>query len=379
MKETAFTTAGSSQSVGQPGWWKSLIGRIISYIIFVAWTLITVLPLFWMFYSSFKSNDELTRKIFAMPHDLLDNKNDEYVVIPPQLNVIPDYDTEKDTRERLIIESATISPGRRLLVHFLVKEDLPPEVASLKSGDTLTVSQLPFPMRVKISWRTIWFNYRSSFTRGGLALKFLNSVLYAGVSTFFIIMFSLMIGFALSKMPFRKLSVFIMGLIGLGYLISNNSVIIPLFLMLSATNLTDTHLGIILVYTAFGIPLAVMLITQFMRGLPDSVVESATMDGASTLRVLVSIIAPMSAPVIITVSIISALGIWNEFLLVLVLASSEFTKSLPVGVYSFSSLTSTQLGWQLAALVMATLPAMLIYFSFQRRLAEGVVGGAIKE
>jgi raffinose/stachyose/melibiose transport system permease protein len=107
-------------------------------------------------------------------------------------------------------------------------------------------------------------------------------------------------------------------------------------------------------------------------------VESARIDGAGTFRILTSIIAPMATPVIVTVSIITALGIWNEFMLVLVLASSEFTKSLPVGVYSFSSLTSTQLGWQLAALVVATAPVMIVYFIFQKRLAEGVVGGAIK-
>ena len=187
-----------------------------------------------------------------------------------------------------------------------------------------------------------------------------------------------MIGFALSKMQFKKLSIFFLSLIGLGYLISIQSVIIPLFLMLTSVNLTDTHLGIILVYTAFGLPLAVLLITQFIRGLPDSLIESAYMDGASVFRTFGSIIVPMSTPVIITVSIISALGIWNEFLLVLVLASSEFTKSLPVGVYSFTSLMGTQLGWQLAALVIATVPAMAVYLAFNRRLTQGVVTGALK-
>jgi len=91
-----------------------------------------------------------------------------------------------------------------------------------------------------------------------------------------------------------------------------------------------------------------------------------------------SIILPISVPVITTVAIITALGIWNEFLLVLVIASSELTKSLPVGVFSFSSLQSTQLGWQLAALVIAVLPVMLVYFIFNKRLTQGVVAGAIK-
>ncbi len=357
---------------------KTTLGKTISYIVFISWALITILPLVWMLYSSLKSNEELTRDIYALPHDLIFNYDDEYIVIEPSLNLIYPYDPDTDTRERLIIESTTISPTRRLMVHFLLKEQLPPEIAQLEAGDTLRLSQLPSSIRRRISWKTFWFNYTSAFNRGGLAFKFVNSIIYATVSTFFIVLFGTMIGFALSKMPFKKLSAAVTALIGLGYLISINSVIIPLFLMLSAVHLTDTHLGIILVYTAFGLPLSVLLSTQFIRGLPNSLIESAYIDGASTLRTFISIILPMTTPVIITIGIISALGIWNEFLLVLVLASSEFTKSLPVGVYSFSSLTSTQLGWQLAALVLATAPAMAVYFAFQRRLTEGVVGGAIK-
>lgn len=357
---------------------RSLAASFLSYAVFVAWTLITIVPLFWMGYSSFKSNEELTRDIYSWPKDLLDNMDDEYVVIPRSLNVVPDYDEEKDPRERLIIESTTIAPTRRLLVHFLVKEDLPADLAALEPGDRLRVSQLPAKMRSRIHWSTVWFNYRSAFARGGLLGKFANSVLYASASTFFIVLFGLMLGFAISKMAFRKASAVIGALIGAGYLISINSVIIPLFLMLSSVKLTDTHLGVVLVYTAFGLPMSAMLSSQFIRGLPDSLIESAFIDGAGYWRMFVSIVVPMSVPVITTVAIINALGIWNEFLLVLVLASSELTKSLPVGVYSFSSLQSTQLGWQLAALVIAVLPAMIVYFAFHRKLTQGVVAGAVK-
>ncbi len=357
---------------------KRILSKTIAYIIFISWTLITILPLFWMSYSSFKSNEELTRNIYAFPYELFHNADDVYEIIAPQLNVTPDYDEEEDPRERMIIESTSISPGRRLMVHFLVKEDLPQEIQNRKVGDTLTLSELPKQMSREISRKTMLFNYTSAIKRGGLAQKFINSLIYAGVSTFLINALALMVAFALSKMQFKKLSLIVGGLIGFGYLLSVNSVIIPLFLMLSKMGLTDTHIGIILVYTAFGLPLAVLLDTQFIRGIPDSLVESARIDGATTWRVIVSIIVPMAIPVTVTVSIITALGIWNEFLLVLVLASSEFTKSLPVGVYSFSSLTSTQLGWQLAALMVATAPAMIVYFIFQKRLTEGVVGGAIK-
>lgn len=357
---------------------KRTLGKIVSYVIFISWTLITVIPLIWMGYSSFKSNEELVRDIYALPHDLFDNLDDEYLVIPRSLNVVLNYDPDVDTRERLIIESTTIAPTRRLMVHFLIKEDLPADIAALKPGDKLRVSQLPAAIRWRIHWDTIWFNYAASFTRGGLGAKFINSVIYATSATFFIVLFGLMIGFALAKMAYPKLSLIIGGLIGLGYLISINSVIIPLFLMLTSIKLTDTHLGVILVYTAFGLPMSVMLSTQFIRGLPDSLIESAYMDGATIFRMFIGIIVPMTTPVVVTIAIMNILGIWNEFLLVLVIASSEFTKSLPVGVFSFSSLQSTQLGWQLAALVIAVLPAMLVYFLFSKRLMSGVVGGAIK-
>ena len=356
----------------------AVVGRVISYVVFISWVLITVLPLIWLGYSSLKSNEELTLDIFALPHDLFDNTYDEYEVIAPQLNVIPDWDTEKDPRERIILESTSINPGRRLMIFFIIKEDMPPEIQALQPGDRITLNQLPVNERRRISRNTMWFNYESAIVRGGLGPKFINSILYAGVSTFLIIMLGLMVGFATSKFQYKKASAVILAVIGFGYLISQHQLIIPLFLMFSKLGLTDTRIGMILAYTAFGLPVSAILSSQYMRGLPSSLIESAKIDGASTFRTFMSIMVPMCKPVMVTVGILSALGIWNEFLMVLVLASTEATKSLPVGVFSFSSLTGTQLGWQLAALVIATLPTMIIYFVFQKQLTKGVVGGAIK-
>lgn len=355
------------------------VGRVVSYVVFISWTLITIVPLIWMTYSSLKSNEELTRDIYALPYELFQNMDDVYTVIKPDLNVIRDYNPAKDKRERITIESDTIAPGRRLMCFFLVKEDMPPEIQNLKIGDKVVVHDLPAPVRRYINRKTMRFNYESALIRGGLAGKFLNSTIYSAMSTFLVVILGSMVAYALSKMQFKKISNAVMVLFGLGYLISIPSLIIPLFLMLSKVGLVDTHMGLILVYTATGLPLSVLLTTQFMHGLPNSLVESAYIDGASVFRTYWSIILPMTTPVVITISILSALGVWNEFLLVLVLASSELTKSLPVGVFSFSSLTGTQLGWQLAALVIATLPAMIVYFTFNQRLTKGVVAGAVKE
>jgi raffinose/stachyose/melibiose transport system permease protein len=354
------------------------IGKIVSYFIFGLWTFITIIPLIWMFYSSFKSNEEITLNPYSLPYALFDNANDDYIVIRPDLNVTLDYDPVLDTRPRLTIESTTIAPQRRYLVFNLLKESLSSEVAARKVGDHVKVSELPSGTQFKIHWSTVWFNYIASYTKGGLGVKFINSVMYSGVSTFFVVMLGLMIGFALAKLRFPRLSLVIGGTFMFGYFISISSVFIPLYLMLSQFKLTDNPVTIIVVYIAFWLPLAVMLATQFISGLPDSLIESAYIDGATTMKTFRAIILPMCTPVAITIAIVTALQIWNEFLLVQVITSSEKWKSLPVGVFSFSSQTSLQAGWQFAAMVFALLPAMIVYFIFNKRIAQGVVAGAIK-
>lgn len=343
-----------------------------------------------MAYSSFKTNEELNLNIYSLPKAMFDNKNDEFEVIQPQLNIVyPDKLIKKYNftpsqydiinSKIIILESKTIAPGRRTKIHFIDREDLPEELKGLEKGDTVVLNQLPSNYQAAIHWNTIWWNYTSAWTRGTLAAKFLNSVLYTGLSTFLVVLFGLMIGYGVSKFKYARIAAFVSALIGLGYLLDINQVIIPLFLLLTKIGLTDKHVGIILVYVAFGLPMAVMLASQFIRGLPNSLIESAYIDGASPMRSFLSIIVPMTIPVIITISIMTGLGIWNEFLLVLVMASKEATKSLPVGVYSFSSRTGIQLGWQIAALIIATLPVLVVYFAFQKNLSEGVAGGALKE
>ncbi|MBO4859855.1 MAG: carbohydrate ABC transporter permease [Treponema sp.] len=383
------------------------LAKPISYFIFILWTLITVAPLIWMLYSSFKTNEELTKDIYSMPKELFHARDGYLDVVEPQTNIkYPNGMLEKlgivnaagkgDTKNRteinkqiMILESPNIGAHKRIKVHFIVRDDLP---ADLKTSDgrilrdiqpgegvQVKVSDFPLSVQAKISWQTVWWNYTSAWIRGELGLKFINSIIYTIVSTFLVVLLGLMLGYGTTKFKYKKVSAIIAAAIGLGYLLDVNQLLVPLFLMLTKMKLTNTHIGIILVYVAFGLPMSVMLSSTYIRGLPYSLVESAYIDGATPFRTFISIIVPMTVPVIVTISIMTALGIWNEFLLVLVMASAESTKSLPVGIFSFSSRTGIQLGWQIAALIIATVPVLVVYFSSQKKLAEGVAGGAIKE
>lgn len=377
------------------------LAKPLSYFIFIFWTLITAAPLLWMLYSSFKTNEELTLSMYSAPKELFQAKDTTFDVVAPQTNIAYPKDflkklgikngkqTAEINEKVIILESQTIGSHKRIKVHFILRDDIPEDCMTSdgrqiktiqpEKGATLNCADLPKKIQNKIWWETIWWNYTSAWKRGALGMGFLNSVVYTVVSTFLVVILGLMLGYGTTKFQFKKAAAFVAALVGLGYLLDVNQLIVPLFLMLTKMGLTDTHIGIILVYTAFGLPMAVMLASTFIKGLPNSLIESAYIDGATPFRSFISIIVPMTVPVIITISIMTALGIWNEFLLVLVMASKEATKSLPVGIFSFSSRTGQQLGWQIAALIIATLPVLIVYFLFQKKLAEGVAGGAIKE
>lgn len=393
------------------------VAKPLSYFIFIFWAAITIAPLLWMTYSSFKTNEELTKDIYSFPKELMNskegvdengNKYDKMLdVVPAQTNIMypkgmlekveivnrlgkgDTKQTEKIDSKILILESPNIGAHKRIKIHFIIRDELPADfktsdgriLKDIKPGDGVQIrfKDLPKKYQVKFAWSTVWWNFTSAWSRGELGMKFINSLIYTIISTALVVLLGLMLGYGTTKFQFKKAAAIIAGLVGLGYLLDVNQLLVPLFLMLTNLHLTDTHIGIILVYTAFGLPMAVMLSSTYIKGLPYSLVESAYIDGATPFRTFISIIVPMTVPVIVTISIMTALGIWNEFLLVLVMASKETTKSLPVGIFSFSSRTGNQMGWQIAALIIATLPVLVVYFIFQKKLAEGVAGGAIKE
>lgn len=270
------------------------LSRGFIYFCLLLWTFITVVPLIWMFLSSFKGNMEFLTSGFALP----------------------------------------------------------------KSFDPR--------------------NYIKASDIGQLGQLFFNSVVYVVVSTSLIILFSMMSGYAFAKMRFKKTSLALYTIIGLGILISMQSILIPLYLQMSQLGLLNSRWGLIIVYVAIGIPMSCYMATEYIKGIPDAVIESAHIDGATNWRMFLSIILPMTRPVMVVMIIINILAYWNEFMMAFVLTNSPDLYSLPVGIFSFSSATSVQYGLQFAALSIAILPVLFVYFAFHKQITQGVIAGAVK-
>ena len=221
-------------------------------------------------------------------------------------------------------------------------------------------------------------NYKLAWKNGHLGIYFLNSLVYTGLATPLTTFFALASAYGFSKFGYR-ISKFFLLLISMGLLITIHSVLVPLYLMESSLNIDDTRLGIIIPYIAFGLPFLTFLATSYMKDLPDSLEEAALIDAAGYLMIFQKVIIPQCIPVIGTMMIFSFLANWNEFALVFTLTSDRAIRSLPVGINSFAAGRARDYGMQFAALVIGTLPMIIMYAFGRRQLSLGFSEGAIKE
>jgi raffinose/stachyose/melibiose transport system permease protein len=231
----------------------------------------------------------------------------------------------------------------------------------------------------KLSFPSEWFfdNYPFTWRLGNFSTLFANSVFYTVISVSVIVILSLMAGFGFSKLTF-KITPFLHGLFIIGILLTIQSILVPLFLLVNAAKLYNTRLGVLIPYIGLGLPMGVYLCTEFIKGIPNELIESARIDGAGYLRIFRSIIFPMCVPVAVTLAIISFTAAWNEFVLVNILTSSDVLKSLTVGVARFTGTRATDYGKMFTGLVIALIPILVFYAIFRKQITKGVAAGAVK-
>jgi raffinose/stachyose/melibiose transport system permease protein len=231
----------------------------------------------------------------------------------------------------------------------------------------------------KLALPKAWYtgNYSESWRRGNFGVLILNSLFYTSVTVAAVIVFGFMSGFAFAKIKNRAVP-FLHGSFIVGILLTLQSIMVPIFLMVNAVGLYDTRLGILIPYIGIGLPMGVYLSTEFIKSIPGAIIESARIDGAKYLRIFISIIFPMTAPAAMTVGIITFTGTWNEFMLINILASSDGIKSIPVGINRFSGALASDFGKQFAALTIGLIPMLVFYLAFRRQITQGVAAGAVK-
>lgn len=154
---------------------------------------------------------------------------------------------------------------------------------------------------------------------------------------------------------------------------------INLIIMLKGMGLLDKLLGLLPIYLAMGMPMGVMILTEYFRTIPRELVQAAYIDGAGSFRIFRSVMLPLARPAMATVAIFNLVTIWNDLWFPLILIRSEGQRTLMLGVTRLFGQFQTDWTSVLATLTLATAPILALYLLLSRQFIEGLTAGAIKE
>lgn len=209
------------------------------------------------------------------------------------------------------------------------------------------------------------------------ATYFMNSVIVTLGSVIPTVLISFMASFAIVRGSGRFLKL-VNGMFLMGLAIPLQATIIPIYLMIIRLNLYDSLLALMLPSIAFAIPLTVLILSNFIRDVPNELFESMRLDGCSEWQTMWRLALPLTRPAIVTVAIYNGLHVWNGFLLPLVLTQSPSLRVLPLGLWSFQGEFSVNIPAVLASVMLSTLPILVLYVIGRRQLLAGLTAGFSK-
>ena len=260
----------------------------------------------------------------------------------------------------LIIHTATIAFPLYLMI-----------ISSFKDNKNI------FSNPYKFSFENIFVNYREIFTGSKFYLYFANSLVVTLSSIILILILSSLAAFILAKYRF-PLNKFIYLYFLIGIMIPIRLGTINIAQIFKELNLLNNLLALIIIYTAYGIPFGIFILTDFIRMIPEELSNAARIDGCSDYGIFLRIIIPLLKPALSTVAIITLLPIWNDFWFPLILIKAENLKTIPLAASSLFGQYETKWGLVFAVLTIASVPLIIIYLILSKQFMKGLSEGAFK-
>jgi raffinose/stachyose/melibiose transport system permease protein len=223
----------------------------------------------------------------------------------------------------------------------------------------------------------VWSNYADILLSRDYWRMLGNSFLVAGWSVAITVVLSSMAAFAFAQFRFLGKRL-LLGYIALGLMFPTATAVVPLFVLLTQLGLVDSHVGLIIPKVAGGMAMAVILFHNYFRAMPPELFDAAAIDGCGYFRFYWSILMPLAAPIIATVSIINFIASWNTYFLPLILLNSPELFTWPVGLMDYTDERGTD--WQMicAYVTLTMLPMVLVFLAAQRHIISGLTAGAVK-
>ena len=218
----------------------------------------------------------------------------------------------------------------------------------------------------------------SEALRGGLFFTWAkNSAILSIGAVILSTAFAALAAFAIARMRFRGRDVFLSVNVAL-LVVPPVVMLIPLFTLFTQFALISTYWGVIILYAGLTLPFSVYMLSNFFRSLPRELFESAVIDGARHLGILLRIVLPLSGPALVTLVVVNALWVWNELLIALVFLPDEGKRTLMVGVTVFQNRYNLDVPVTMAGMLLASLPMFVLYVFGQRFFIRGLTAGAVK-
>lgn len=222
-----------------------------------------------------------------------------------------------------------------------------------------------------------WNNYTTAFTQGNFSLYLMNSIIINTVAVVAVILISVTVGFACKRMRW-KLSGLVRTLILMGMMIPIHATLLPNYRIYSQMGLIDSVWAVLIPYIAFSLPQGLFLMTSFMEAIPVDLEEAAAIDGCGIYKIVFQIMLPLLKGPIATISIMTFLNNWNEFIMASTYLSSKTWKTLPFAVLEFTGEYSSNYAVQFAVMALTAMPAVIIYLLLNKHITKGVALGAVK-
>lgn len=222
-------------------------------------------------------------------------------------------------------------------------------------------------------------NYTKALITNKAALNLLNSVIYTVPSCILIILVCAPAAYCLSRFKFRGAGL-VQALIIIGMAVPNIMIVMPLFSIVSALDLSGTHLTLIFLYTATTVPNTTFYLLTFFKGISTSFEEAAAIDGCGPIQCFWKIMFPLAQPAVVTVTIFNFIAKWNEYFMALIFANKSNLRPIGVGLYQTVSSMMNSGDWagMFASVVIVFVPTVVIYAFLSDKIIAGVTAGGNK-
>lgn len=245
--------------------------------------------------------------------------------------------------------------------------------SSFKAGYDILGSPWSLPIHPQ------FVNYKNAWNEAGIGQAFFTSLLVT-VSTLAILLpISAMAAYVLAKYVFPGSKIILTTFLG-GMMFPHFLVIVPVYLLLKQMHLLDTLQGLVLVYVAYSLSFTVFVLHGFFEVLPNELAEAAMLDGCGHSRTFWQVMLPLAKPGLVVVGIFDAIGLWNEYVLALVLLTDPKHQTLPLGIANLTMTEQYKSDWGalFAGLVIVMVPVLIVYSIYKDRIHEAMLAGAIK-